>query len=122
MPFPKKFKELLESSAAETPDFVWIVYAVCGAERESCGWHGWAIEEVVRAGEPYGKTLESDDRLRCPNCGRLLFRTDEGLRFDRAPQQPVHRKPGIDYEVVEPTYLDDDDPAWDQEPDPRKDK
>jgi hypothetical protein len=115
MPLPKKFKELLESGPAETPDYVWMVYTVCGVERESCGWHGWALESAVRAGEPSAKSVESDDRLRCPNCGRLLYRTDDGLRFDRAPQQPVFPKLGMDYTVEEPTYLDDDDPAWDQE-------
>lgn len=123
MPLPKKFKELLESGPAETPDYVWMVHTVCGVERESCGWHGWALEGAARVGEPRHTYVESDDRVRCPNCGRLLFRTGDALRFDRAPQQPVREKLKIDYTVEEPTYLDDDDPAWDQEePDSENDE
>jgi hypothetical protein len=115
MPFPKKFKPLLESHPAETPDYVWMVYAVCGVEPESCGWHGWVLEGAYRATGAQHATgtgdqlVDSDSDLRCPSCGRALFRTDAAVRFDRSPQQaPVHGTPGTDYEVKPLSYSDDD--------------
>jgi hypothetical protein len=126
MPFPRKFKALLEGSPAVTPDYLWLVYAVCGCERESCGWHGWVIETACCVtGERHatgsgGRLVESDDYLRCPKCGRDLYRTDS-VRFDRSPDQTQPGgTPGIDYEVVGPTYLDDDDPAWEAENNARR--
>jgi hypothetical protein len=124
MPFPRKFKELLESSATETPEHVYMVYAVCGTVPESCGWSGWALEEALRAtGTPYfrgpgGRIIESDDYLHCPKCGHPLFRTADAVRFDRSAQQPVPNPnwvEGIHYEVAEMEYVDDDDPAWEVE-------
>jgi hypothetical protein len=114
MPFPRKFKELLESTAPQAPDHVWVVYTVCGTERESCGWRGWAFGGAYRAGQPAGcGFLESDNYLRCPHCRCPLFCLDGGLRFDLAPQQGEELKPGIDYEVADMVYVDDDDhAAW----------
>ena len=116
MPFPRKFKELLESSPAELPDHVWLSYCVCGCLPESCGWRGWVIEGVSRVtADGHGKILESNDYGRCPKCGNQLFRTEE-VQFVRSPNQPQPTmQPGIDYEIVPTTYIDDDDPQWEVE-------
>ena len=38
MAFPRKFKHLLEIELkdVETPDYVWITYAVCAVEKDAC--------------------------------------------------------------------------------------
>ncbi len=42
MVYPKKFKKLLETKRGEVeePTFVWLTYAVCGVEKDACGWGG----------------------------------------------------------------------------------
>lgn len=46
MILPKKFEQLAELTKAdiEIPDYVWLTYAVCVLEEDSCGWGGWMIE------------------------------------------------------------------------------
>jgi hypothetical protein len=60
--FPERFRALLETTETEVivPDRVWLSFAVCGCEQDSCGWQGWI--------------LENGDQ-ECPVCGKLLFRT-----------------------------------------------
>src|SRR5271155_549210 len=38
--FPDKFRALLETTEADllVPDRVWISFAVCACEKDSCGW------------------------------------------------------------------------------------
>jgi hypothetical protein len=93
MPFPRKFKELLESSPPETPDYLYLSYAVCACEPGSCGWYGWTLDDS-----------------RCPNCGRQMFRIED-VRFDRAPKEEPREGwvEGIDYEIAPMEYCDDED-------------
>jgi hypothetical protein len=39
MPFPRKFKHLLEPDPATVPmpDYVWLAYSACGADALACG-------------------------------------------------------------------------------------
>lgn len=108
MPFPKHFQPLLEISSDEvgTPDYVWLVYAVCAVEAGSCGWQGWIIDGAFRRSVTHHPTGTGDELLsapydqKCPVCGRTLFRTSVEARFDlSADQTPVHGVPGRDYEV-----------------------
>jgi hypothetical protein len=50
MPLPRKFKHLieLELKDVETPDYVWLAYAVCAVEKDACGWGGWMIEAAFK--------------------------------------------------------------------------
>jgi hypothetical protein len=39
-PFPDKFRALIElrEDQVPIPDYVWLSYAVCAVEEDSCGW------------------------------------------------------------------------------------
>jgi hypothetical protein len=115
MPFPSKFRRLLETELKDidVPDYVWLTYAVCGVERDSCGWAGWAIEVAVKrdcgddAAGTGNRALSAMDHLLCPTCGRDLFRT-ESVRYEPSQDQdpPVGQRPGVDYEVLPMEYED----------------
>lgn len=111
MPFPAKFKSLLETelSDVDRPDYAWLTYAVCATTTKACGWGGWILEAVFREVDPpaaaFDGLLPADTRCKCPRCGRKLFRTSASLRFDRSSdQRHVHGEPGIDYRVVPMEY------------------
>ena len=84
----KQFESLIETKATdiEIPDYVWLSYSVCAAEKSSCGWGGWIIEGAFRkTGEklPTGtgdKLLPADYRQICPRCGEILFRTEVSIK------------------------------------------
>jgi len=115
VPFPEKFKHLLEmrQGDVESPRHVCLVYAVCGHETHSCGWHGWILAAAWRDpgqgdpdGDPYDYLLpgayESD--VRCPRCGRALAST--GVKAWLAPERcpwPGHESDGapMQYEYAE---------------------
>jgi len=88
MPFPRKFKHLLELelSDIETPDYVWLEYAVCACEKDSCGWGGWMIGAAFKKTDeqhanPYGdKVLPAMMDQVCPECGKTTFRTAASIR------------------------------------------
>ncbi|MEN6575954.1 MAG: hypothetical protein ABFD90_06385 [Phycisphaerales bacterium] len=99
MAFPRKFKNLLEIKLkdVETPDHVWITYAVCAVEKNACGWGGWMIEAAFKKGEQRRATAGRDKLLPammdqiCPRCGKSLFRTGASLRMaPSADQEPPH--------------------------------
>ena len=78
MPYPRKFKKLLEMELKDVkvPDYVWLTYAVCATERESCGWGGWIIEAAFERSRDVGANLlPAVDEHLCPRCGKKLFRT-----------------------------------------------
>jgi hypothetical protein len=89
MPFPKKFKHLLELTLkdVEAPDYGWLVYAVCGCDEGACGWGGWMLEAAFRNSTERHRTCTGDRLLStapvasCPICGKPLFRTDASIRM-----------------------------------------
>jgi hypothetical protein len=77
MPFPEKFRELIEirEDQVTVPDVVYLAYGVCAAEEESCGWGGWIVESAKKIQGAIIKEVEADTEQRCPVCGRVVFRT-----------------------------------------------
>jgi len=115
MPFPRKFKHLLEIELddVEAPDYVFITYAVCACEKDSCGWGGWMIEAAFKETEeeyPSGtgdKVLPSmDDRQICPQCGKVTFRTAAKVRLVPSECQEFGLIEGQDYESDPMEYED----------------
>lgn len=107
MAFPRKFKKLLERTAEDVEAFdeAWITWAVCGCEKESCGWEGWILEAVLKT-RPKRRALPSDTRQICPACGLMLFRTGVSVRVVRSTDQTPHLIPGVDYDVAEMEWED----------------
>ena len=113
--FPLKFKQLIETQRGdiELPDVVWLVYAVCACEHDSCGWTGWLIEALYKkeekntAGEAGKRLLSANYEQKCPNCHKQLFRTDISLQLEVSTNQtPIHGIAGVDYEVAKIEYID----------------
>ena len=119
MPFPKKFKKLLEISLNDVaiPDCIWLTYAVCAMEVESCGWGGWIIESAYKHNEADNSTeidnkanirvLDASDTQECPRCGKDLFRTDASVKYELSKDQTPPLVPDIDYEVLPIEYDED---------------
>jgi hypothetical protein len=101
MPFPKKFKERLELTRKDVkiPSEVWIVYAVCGCEKDSCGWEGWMIESANLKSADDEVALPCIDEQICPNCGKALFRTDTQIKMRYSEDQSDRFIPGVDFEI-----------------------
>jgi len=95
MPFPKKFKQLLEPDPVSLPrpDYAWLCYAVCACDAGACGWTGWVTDGVFRRREAHFPTSTGDEALTrpepdsCPVCGRRLFRTDVAVRMEPSADQ-----------------------------------
>jgi hypothetical protein len=106
MAFPHKFKKLLESkdNDVDRPDYLWLVYAVCGCEEDSCGWQGWIIDGVFKATCSNDTLLPSAATEDCPNCGKPLFRTEVELKFSPSEDQSGGLIRNVDYEVGEIEY------------------
>ena len=112
MPFPARFKSLIESTVADVPcpDYAWASYSVCATTDDSCGWAGWVLEaayrlSAVRQPTGTGDTLLPTSFEHCPECGKPLFRTSVSIRLvPSASQEPVHGKPGVAYEVAPTAY------------------
>ena len=109
MPFPRKFKSLLEIEKNDIakPSHVWMAYYVCAVKKKSCGWGGWLAEAVfsnprAKSGEDL---LPSPSEMLCPECGRPLFKTAASYRFDISKNQRLPGgTPGADYEVLPIRY------------------
>ena len=114
MPYPRKFKSLLESKLkdVEIPDYIWLTYAVCATEKDSCGWGGWIIEAAFKksknkhATSTGDKLLNAADKQICPQCGKELFRTAASVRYEPSKDQARSLVQGFDYEVVPLEYED----------------
>ena len=112
MPFPAKFRHLLELTAddVEAPDYVWLSYAVCAVTADGCGWGGWMIGSAFRrdgAKHPTGtgdRLVSAVDEQICPRCGRETFRTRVELRLEPSADQSPVRRASIDYEVAPMEY------------------
>ena len=110
MPFPNKFRKLIEttSNEVEQPDFVWLVYAVCACEEDSCGWAGWIIDGVFVRKDTSDSLLSSHLCEACPKCGKPLFRTDVTIKYVPSEDQTPRLALGIDYEQGEIEYGNDE--------------
>lgn len=106
MPFPEKFRKLIELREEEivVPDYVWLSYAVCVVEEESCGWRGWIIESAWKlVGESLKEVdVEADTEQRCPICGRQVYRTGIEKQFRLNPD--AGPKIGYAYDTVPLTF------------------
>ena len=72
-----------------------MTYAVCGIERDSCGWAGWILESAKGArGE-----LSAATEQTCPACGKPTFRTEVSVKFEPSQDQTPPLIPGKDYKV-----------------------
>jgi len=102
MPFPLKFKELLETQSGdvEEPTVAWITYAVCAVERDACAWAGWILEAAKGA----SGNLPAYTEQVCPNCAKPLFRTAVSRRFEPSVDQSPELVPGRDYDTVPMDY------------------
>jgi hypothetical protein len=87
---------------AIVPDEVWLSYALCTVEESSCGWAGWIIESVWTSQGADKLAVSAADNQRCPNCGKLLFRTGLEKKYGLHPSQPL--KLDFSYERLPETF------------------
>lgn len=112
MSYPRKFQGLLEIERGDvpTPDYVWLVYAVCACFDDACGWGGWMIEAAFQGGGGGHPTSTGDallpavDQQVCPRCGREMFRTGASVRMVPSEDQRLPQEPGVDYAVAPIDY------------------
>ena len=82
---------------AVVPDEVWLSFALCVVEEDSCGWAGWIIESAWKSRGTGGATdrraVAAADSQKCPNCGKTSFRTALEKQYMLNPVQP----PKLDY-------------------------
>jgi len=95
MAFPERFRALVElrENQVTVPDYIWLSYAVCAVDEDSCGWGGWIIESAWKNVEGKAHAVDADADQRCPCCGKLLFRTEVEKQFRLNPEAG----PKIDY-------------------------
>jgi hypothetical protein len=103
MPFPAKFRRLLEplSKQVVPPHHVILTYVACGTEPTSCGWTGWLMEGAYSGEESSRETLmpSRSDQL-CPKCGKETFRTEFSFRYNLDGRE----KPSTNLEVLPVEY------------------
>jgi hypothetical protein len=92
MPFPRKFKQLLEIELTdvEHPDYLVLTYVVCACDPDACGWGGWTLEAAFRedsTAERGARALPSDSSQRCPRCGKVTFRTLVSVEYTPSEDQ-----------------------------------
>lgn len=106
MPFPIKFTDKLELTKKDVkiPTEVWVVYAVCGCEKDSCGWEGWMIESATLKNTENEDALPCMNEQVCPNCGKILFRTDTQIKMQYSKDQSGLLIPGEDYDTSPMEY------------------
>ncbi|MHC4521304.1 MAG: hypothetical protein ACYTAS_22140, partial [Planctomycetota bacterium] len=108
MPFPRKFKRLIEIELkdVETPDYVWLTYAVCACVKDSCGWGGWMIECAMKETTERYPTYTGEKLLPammdqvCPRCGKGTYRTAATIRMTPSEEQKRGLVEGRDYESL----------------------
>jgi predicted RNA-binding Zn-ribbon protein involved in translation (DUF1610 family) len=115
MALPRKFKHLLELKLkdVETPDYVWITYAVCAMEKDSCRWAGWMIECALKKSKRKKYPTSTGDKLLpammdqvCPRCGKTLWRTAASVRMVPSEDQERALVEGRDYTCLPIRYED----------------
>jgi hypothetical protein len=106
MSFPEKFRKLIElrEEQVSVPDYVWLAYAVCAVEEESCGWRGWIIESAWKLVGPNLQEVEveADAEQGCPVCGRQVYRTEVEKQFRLNPD--AGPKTGYAYDTAPITF------------------
>ena len=88
MSYPEKFRNLIElrEEQVDVPDYVWLAYAVCAVAQDSCAWQGWIIEAACKQREGLPEEfVKADDDQICPDCGKVLFRTEVEKQFRLNP-------------------------------------
>jgi hypothetical protein len=111
MALPRKFRHLIELELrdVEKPDYVWLTYAVCATEKDSCGWGGWMIEAAFKQTDGKHLTGTGDKVLSaamdqvCPRCGKTTFRTAASIRMVPSEDQT---QPETDGECLPIEYED----------------
>jgi hypothetical protein len=88
MPFPERFRALIETHEEQVaiPDYVWLAYAVCAVDEDSCGWGGWIIESAWKVSDQEEVEVRAEADQVCPQCGKLLFRTEVEKQFRLNPE------------------------------------
>lgn len=108
MPFPRRFQALHELTLRDVPipDDVWLVYAVCAVDRDSCGWGGWMIEAAFRSTAGVSACAQQV----CPRCAKPTFRTATRVQYAIAPDQSRARSADspnpADFEIAPIDYED----------------
>ncbi len=106
MPFPEKFRSLilLAEDQVIVPDFLWLAYAVCAVEKDSCGWRGWIIEDAWKTGLSGGEKIHAqiESSQKCPDCGRPMYRT--GIEKRYALDGSAGPKLDHPYESLDPEF------------------
>jgi hypothetical protein len=113
--FPKKFKKLLEiqKEDIDNPDYIFLTYAVCAMEADSCGWGGWLIEAAYQKSDKKYPTSTGDKLLPtcycddCPKCGKPLFRTDACILLEPSQREISSLLPDMEYEKIPIQYEDE---------------
>jgi hypothetical protein len=108
MPFPRKFKHLIErdTTGLTAPEAVRIEFCACATETDSCGWQGWTLS-ALDPSPAETRRHEADTRQRCPRCDRPLFHIGPELKYYRSPEQETDLSNGT--ECVVPTFVEDPD-------------
>ena len=111
MALPREFRHLIETELknVEVPDYVWMTYAVCATQKDSCGWGDWMIEAAFKrtgSKHPTGtgdKVLPAVMDQVCPRCSRTTFRTAASIRMAASEDQT---EPGPHIECLPIEYED----------------
>ena len=114
--FPKKFKKLIEiqKNDIDNPDYIFLTYAVCAVQADSCGWGGWVIEAAYQKSDKKYQTSTGDKLLPtcycdvCPKCGNQLFRTDACILLEPSQKEISSLLIKMDYQQV-PIQYDDEE-------------
>ena len=95
MSFPEKFRALIETREDQIiiPDYLWLSFAVCAVDDDSCGWTGWILESAWKSVEGREDEVAADTGQRYPQCGKDLYRTAVEKQFRWNP----HAGPKISY-------------------------
>ena len=112
MTFPYKFKHLIEKGIndVDIPDYLYLVWGVCGTDENSCAWEGWMLEAVFKKSSDSHPTstgdrlLKASDDLICPRCGKPIFRTSALIKMNPAEDQRPVLIEGQDYVAVPIEY------------------
>jgi len=96
MGFPRKFKALLETKLndVESPDYLWLTYAVCAMSTDACGWGGWIVDgafkktdESIRQVLAISYSIPRAKR-NAHNAGRICL--GQKLLLDMSPRRIRH--------------------------------
>ena len=82
MPFPEKFRALIEVREDQVTIPALAILRCLRGRRGACGWGGWIIESAWKTmGESSKEAVKADTEQRCPVCGKQVFRTEVEKQF-----------------------------------------